>query len=202
MLDQVYPIPVPNGLEFITDRNRRFKQWRETTRELSSRFNEQMPSAFVSLIEYVGQIGVTIGRQETRRIWVDLESGSLGVIRSAFIAVNGDVTADTVEEISRTLRSFSHSIWSSLVHGRNNATSGGQAHRQTAYRSRQPAPALAKASPHPRRSCLSLRKPLDLSNGMKIARNFRGLPAHYSIKRLSSTRNSSPGRDNRNPPGG
>ncbi len=107
VLDQVYPIPVPNGLEFITDRNRRFKQWRETTRELSSRFNEQMPSAFVSLIEYVGQIGVTIGRQETRRIWVDLESGSLGVIRSAFIAVNGDVTADTVEEISRTLRSSS-----------------------------------------------------------------------------------------------
>ncbi len=50
---QLFPTPVPIGLDFIRDRDVRLRMWRDTTIRLSQRFRQDMAQAFVRLIPRV-----------------------------------------------------------------------------------------------------------------------------------------------------
>lgn len=105
LLFQIYPTPVPQGLEFIKDRELRLKLWRETTRKLSEYFNRRMPEDFLSLIKSSSNMELETERRNENWAISEVEPRNLGAINTLFYSINGDVKARDVEDISSLIKS-------------------------------------------------------------------------------------------------
>lgn len=105
LLFQIYPTPVPQGLEFIKDRELRLKLWRETTRKLSEYFNRRMPEDFLSLIKSSNNLNLETERRNENWAISEVEPRNLGAINTLFYSINGDVKARDVEDISSLIKS-------------------------------------------------------------------------------------------------
>lgn len=103
-LSQVYPTPIPRELEFIRNRDVRWKLWRELRKNLVEQYGAHMPSAFVDMLEASDLFDVSPVKKlppnaSINRIKVDDLD-----INMLFNAINGDVKSTDIEEISKCIR--------------------------------------------------------------------------------------------------
>jgi len=103
-LSQVYPTPIPRELEFIRNRDVRWKLWRELRKNLVEQYRVHMPSAFVDMLEASSLFNVSSIKElppnaSLNKVQID----GLG-INMLFYAINGDVKSADVEEVSKCIR--------------------------------------------------------------------------------------------------
>lgn len=107
LLSQIYPSPVPRELEFIKNREKRMKIWRDITKNLSDYYENYMPIAFINLLERSGIFHLKI-KEITLPENIEVAEVQFNDVKftAMFYSVNGDVKSDDIEDISRQLRSL------------------------------------------------------------------------------------------------
>jgi len=103
-LSQVYPTPIPRELEFIRNRDVRWKLWRELRKNLADQYRRYMPLAFVDILETsqlfnissIKKLALNASLNE-----VTIDKLSINVL---LYAINGDVKSTDIEEISKWIK--------------------------------------------------------------------------------------------------
>lgn len=105
ILTQIFPTPVPVGLECITNRDLRLKLWREVSRDLAGEYSNYMPHAFLEFLKE-SEIYDFIDRKDYERYSIiQLKDRKTDTsLRVLFYPINGDVKADDIEDISNILK--------------------------------------------------------------------------------------------------
>lgn len=108
LLLQLFPTPVPVGLDFIRDRELRLKLWRDTTARFAQTFREDMAKAFLHLIPSVDSSDIEVDLANA-----ELSGGTLSValrdtsegadIRCLCCSQYGDLDAQGVRRICQQL---------------------------------------------------------------------------------------------------
>lgn len=103
LLNQIFPTPVPKGIEFIKDRELRMRSWREVTRNFSEQFKNSFPTAFLTALK-LSDISLHSEKAVAWNSIFGVISWKTGVDISAdisclFYSVDGDVKAEDIEII-------------------------------------------------------------------------------------------------------
>ena len=108
LLSQIFPTPVPRELDFVKDRERRLKLWRDVSRNLAKEYEDHMPKILISLLDTSGIFSVDqksyVRKNDNLSACIaELKLKELGEseLRALFFPANGDVKAVDVEEMWR-----------------------------------------------------------------------------------------------------
>jgi predicted DNA-binding ribbon-helix-helix protein len=108
LLSQIFPTPVPRELDFIKNREKRLKIWRDVTKNLAKEYERSMPQAFIYVLNKSGIFSITEKDEVQKR---DGVSASITELRKEeikinvlFFSVNGDVRGIDIEELWRLRR--------------------------------------------------------------------------------------------------
>jgi len=106
LLSQIFPTPIPRELDFIRNREKRLKLWRDVTKNLAEEYESYMPTAFIHILKRSKIFSITETTSYTPRIPVRFaELTTEGKkINTAFFSVNGDVKGEDIEELWRLIR--------------------------------------------------------------------------------------------------
>ena len=107
LLSQIFPSPVPRELEFIRNREKRMKLWRDVTKNLSDYYERYMPRAFVDLLKRSGIFYLEI-KEMTLPQNIEVAEVRFNDVNfnAMFYSVNGDVKSEDIEDISKKLTSL------------------------------------------------------------------------------------------------
>lgn len=101
LLTQIFPPPIPRGLEFIKDREARIRLWREVTKNFFKEFRDNFPQAFLSILN-LAEINV-IGEDYNQNAIFATITWKIVLqdvkISCLLYSVDGDVKADDIEDI-------------------------------------------------------------------------------------------------------
>jgi len=120
LLSQIFPTPVPRELDFIKDREKRLKLWRDVSKNLVKEYEINMPDALISLLEKSKDFSILKKycrpkNDNLSACVAELKlAGSEIKFRSLFFPVNGDVKEVDIDEISRLRKEIKppiHSIF-------------------------------------------------------------------------------------------
>jgi len=104
---QLFPAPIPVGLEFIKDRDLRLKMWRDTTARFPQLFRDDASRAFLSLIQYVETFDIEVRDLQTVRDGLAATIKDIAqnaIIRCYCYAQYGDLGPEAVRRIEEGLR--------------------------------------------------------------------------------------------------
>ncbi|MEM3433312.1 MAG: hypothetical protein QXP27_03950 [Candidatus Methanomethyliaceae archaeon] len=107
---QLFPTPIPVGLEFIKDRDLRLKMWRDTTARFPQLFREEMAKAFLTLIRYVDAYDVRVESLQPRHGPVEVIEVTIkylpenASIKCWCLAHYGDFGPEDVQRIAKDLQ--------------------------------------------------------------------------------------------------
>jgi len=104
---QLFPAPIPVGLEFIKDRDPRLKMWRDTTARFPQLFRGDASRAFLSLIQYVETFDIEVRDLQTVRDGLAAtikDTAQNAIIRCYCYAQYGDLGPEAVRRIEQGLR--------------------------------------------------------------------------------------------------
>ena len=119
LIFQLFPTPIPLGLEFIKDRDLRLKMWRDTTASFSQIFRDDMLRAFLGLIQYIEATDIKVGGQRTARDGLDVtveDTSQNATIRCYCRAQYGDLGPDAVRQIEEGLREIGDAHLALVIH--------------------------------------------------------------------------------------
>jgi len=110
---QIYPAPVPPGLEFIKDRNLRMTLWRKVTTQFFDLYRKTTPQAFTTLLSQTEKAGIhAMNRQATahgmRVVLLDREKNY--TISAYVSAVPGDISRKDLEVIQQDINNLSEVV--------------------------------------------------------------------------------------------
>ncbi|RSN71495.1 hypothetical protein [Candidatus Methanodesulfokora washburnensis] len=108
LLSQIFPTPVPRELEFIINREKRLKLWRDVTRNLAKEYENNMPDALIYVLKRsdvfsIEKIGCEEKEDHIPTCIAKLIIGEMMKINSIFFPVNGDVKSADIEELSHLI---------------------------------------------------------------------------------------------------
>jgi len=103
-LSQVYPTPIPRELEFIRNRDIKWKLWREVRKNLVEQYRRYMPLAFTEIIASSGLFSVDHIQKPALNASLDKVMMDDWTINALFYAINGDIKSTDIEEISKIIK--------------------------------------------------------------------------------------------------
>ncbi|MEM2129043.1 MAG: hypothetical protein QXZ70_00440 [Candidatus Bathyarchaeia archaeon] len=103
-LSQVYPTPIPRELEFIRNRDVKWKLWREVRKDLAEQYKRYMPIALTETlassklftVDHIKKLDINASFNK-----VTVDEWSIDLL---FYAINGDVKSADIEEISQFIK--------------------------------------------------------------------------------------------------
>jgi len=106
LLSQIFPTPIPRELDFIRNREKRLKLWRNVTKNLAKEYESYMPAAFIYVLEKSGLVSITekagyVPGIPARFAELTVEGMKINTI---FFSINGDVKGTDIEELWRLIR--------------------------------------------------------------------------------------------------
>jgi hypothetical protein len=107
LIFQLFPTPIPFGLEFIKDRDLRLKMWRDTTARFPQLFRDDASRAFLSLIQYAETFDIEAHNLQTVRDGLAAtikDTAQNAIIRCYCYAQYGDLGPEAVRRIEEGLR--------------------------------------------------------------------------------------------------
>lgn len=107
LIFQLFPTPIPVGLEFIKDRDLRLKMWRDTTARFPQLFRDDVLRAFLRLVEYVEAFDIEVDNLRTLRDgWAAIvkDTAQNATIRCYCHAHYGDLEPEAVRRIEEGVR--------------------------------------------------------------------------------------------------
>ncbi|MEW6424673.1 MAG: hypothetical protein AB1523_07985 [Bacillota bacterium] len=116
---QLFPTPIPVGLEFIKDRDLRLKTWRDTTARFPQLFRDDVVRAFLSLVEYVEAFNIKADILQTVREGLSatvIDTSQNATIKCYCHAHYGDLGREVVQRIEAGLRELSGAHLSIVIH--------------------------------------------------------------------------------------
>jgi len=115
ILRQIFPTPVPKGLEFIGNREVRMKLWREVSKNLADQYDKYMPEAFLTILKEA-DIFEIIGKNNFGNYSiVKMKDKTDTTINALFYSINGDVKSQDIEEINSLLKGIKPPIHLAIV---------------------------------------------------------------------------------------
>jgi hypothetical protein len=107
LLSQIFPTPVPRELEFIRDRGKRLKLWRDVTRNLAKEYENNIPDALIYVLKKSGVFSIDknecMEKEDRIRACIAKLIMEEMKINAIFFPVNGDVKSTDIEELSRLI---------------------------------------------------------------------------------------------------
>jgi len=106
LLSQIFPTPVPRELDFIRNREKRLKLWRDVTKNLAEEYERCMPDALIYILKKSKIFPITEKVSHTPEIsarFAELTVEGMS-INAVFFSVNGDVKGTDIEELWRLVR--------------------------------------------------------------------------------------------------
>ena len=106
LLSQIFPTPIPRELDFIRNREKRLKLWRDVTKNLAEEYERYMPEAFIYILEQSKILSITGTENYASRIpayFAELIVEEMK-INAVFYSINGDVKGTDIEELWRLVR--------------------------------------------------------------------------------------------------
>lgn len=119
LIFQLFPTPIPVGLEFIKDRNLRLQMWRDTTARFPQLFRDKIVRAFLNLIQYVDAFGIEADDLQALRDGLTATIKDItqnAVIRCYCCAHYGDLEPESVRRIEEGLREVSDAHLAIVIH--------------------------------------------------------------------------------------
>lgn len=103
-LSQVYPTPIPRELEFIRNRDIRWKLWRELRKNLADQYRKYMPLAFVDILETSQLFNISPIKKLALNASLNEATIDKLSINVLFYAINGDAKSTDIDEISKWIK--------------------------------------------------------------------------------------------------
>jgi hypothetical protein len=107
LIFQLFPTPIPIGLEFIKDRGLQLNMWRDTNTRFRQLFRDDILKAFFGLIQYVEAFDIEASDLRTlgNGLAVTLHDTSQNAAMGCYCYAHyGDLSAETVRQIDEGLR--------------------------------------------------------------------------------------------------
>lgn len=104
ILRQIFPTPVPKGLEFIGKREIRMKLWREVSRNLADQYDRSMPEAFLTVLRQSDTFEIISENNFGNCAIVQMKDKTDTTINALFYSINGDVKSGDIDEINNLLK--------------------------------------------------------------------------------------------------
>jgi len=106
LLSQIFPTPIPRELDFIRNREKRLKLWRDVTKKLAEEYERYMPTAFIyvlkkSKIFSITEIAKYAPKVSARFAELTVEEMKINTV---FFSINGDVKGTDIEELWHLIR--------------------------------------------------------------------------------------------------
>lgn len=116
---QLFPTPIPVGLEFIKDRDLRLKMWRDTTTRFPQLFRDYALRAFLSLVKYVEAFDIEVDDLRTLRDGLEAtikDTAQSATIRCYCHAHYGNLGPEAVQRIEQGLREAADAHLALVLH--------------------------------------------------------------------------------------
>ncbi|MCD6357360.1 MAG: hypothetical protein J7L75_02155 [Thermoproteales archaeon] len=106
LLLQIFPTPIPLGLEYIKDREIKMKLWREITRDLVNQQRKYMPEALITILNLSELFTINVEKNVGKDVIIaNIEINSLP-IRALLYSIRGDIKAEDIEELHKIIKTF------------------------------------------------------------------------------------------------